>query len=418
MINNIGLYQNIKIPQNVAFKASQGNLPVTSPIENATLNGANALASYNSAMINKPEKFDIPLLKPLQMPKAVDSIDGERIYNSAGKLQCVVKEVGDKKYVYSNETYDYPEINNIKIYDKKTGNKIFEQSEFLYENETNNEAENICWINEYSPITGSEMAASEYKNGKPVYKDTSTHHPDGTTEYKAYDFDKQEYCHSYFKPYDSQESLSLEKIYDAKGNLIREYYSGIRSDRTFDGEIKYENGKVVSRETSESQAEQIPEAQRYINNPELKPAECPEFMTSIENIEGEKTYYSNGMLESVKTPDGKIYEISLDGNRITLHDKNKSIEFNNIKEIRNKFCIIREDFGDVSKRTSYCGENCDEISSISYGKGNIEKRITFVNGKPSDYSESKLNNDTWEDTIHIEYAPNGGVLNVYRNSDV
>ena len=143
----------------------------------------------------------------------------------------------------------------------------------------------------------------------------------------------------------------------------------------------------------------------------------PSFRAKQENIEGEKTYYSNGQLESVRTNDGKLYEVSLNGNYITLHDGNKTIEFSNTKETVRKFCTIEEDFGNVTKRTMYSGKNGDELWNVTYTNGNIEKCLNYANGKPSYYSEEYISNNNWRSIIDIEFAPNGGVLEVREGDD-
>lgn len=411
MINNVNLYQNIQLPKKSVFKAKQETSSVTSPVENIALKGTDALASYNSMMINRPDKFDIPLLKPLKMPKDINSIDGERVYNSKGILQCVIKETKDKKYVYEiNDS----EISEIAVYDNKTGNKVFEQSEYSYKDDNNTEHIG-CWIHEFDPITGWEKINAKYEDGKPILKSLYFNNKDGSFEAKSYSFKDNEYV---LYGYNAHYLSGYDITYDSDKNLKYVMLKETKDDGTISKDIKYEKGQKVSQEIHKSKAIQNSELQKYIHNPELKPAECPGFITSIENLEGEKTYYSNGMLESVKTPDGKVYGISLNGNCITLYDKNKSIEFTNIKENKNKFCTITEDLGNASKKTSYSGENGNELYSVSYTKNNIEKFLSFENSKPNYYSESKLEKDTWKNIFNIEYAPNGGVLNVYRNSDV
>lgn len=73
MIRNIGLYQNFQISKGVAFKGAQETGAVTIPMENRKLNGTEALASYNSAFINKADdKFDIPLVKPVPLPRNIN----------------------------------------------------------------------------------------------------------------------------------------------------------------------------------------------------------------------------------------------------------------------------------------------------------------------------------------------------------
>lgn len=412
MINNINLYSNIQIPQNLAFRAKQEYSPMTSPIENQNISGADALASYNSVLVNN-RNFNIPLLKPVEIPGDINAIEGERIYNSKGVLECIVKEVNNKKYVYSYNSNDFPGINNLEIYDNNTGNKIFEQAEYRC---TQNGIEHRnMYITEYDPITGLETSSSSYEDMQPVMKQQITkYNSDCSSNYISYHYDTAEYSVG------GKSSINTycEKTYDINGKLKKCFYDEYNENGVYRQEITCKNGKEVSNEITERQAVINSEYEKYIKNPELTPAECPEFITSIENIEGEKTYYSNGQLESVRTSDGKLYETSFNGNSIALHDGNKTIEFSNIKENARKFCTIEEDFGNATKRTMYSGKNGNALWSVDYTKGNIEKSICYdEHGKPSRYSEADISNNDWRSIIDIEYAPNGGVLEVREGND-
>lgn len=409
MINNINLCQNIQIPQNLAFKSKQEGSYVSSPIENSNLNGAEALASYNSAFINNRNPFNIPLLEPIDMPGDINAIEGERIYNSKGVLKCVVKDTKDKKYVYSYDSNDSPIINNIEIYDKKTGNKIFDQYEYVYDKD--GKEHRYMNIAEYDSVTGLETASSLYIDMMPSKKQITKYGANGC-EYISYYYDNAECA-----VYKHSGNSSFEKTYDINGKLKNEFYDECNDDGTYRQTTFYKNGKEVSKETTKKQAIMRPEYQKYINNTELTPVECPEFLTSIENIEGEKTYYSNGQLESVRTNDGKYYEISLNGNYITLQDGNKTIGYSVEKGTDKKFCTITEDLGNATKRTMYSGKNGDELWSVEYTKGNIKKCLNYANGKPDTYSEDDISNNDWREILYVAYAPNGGVLEVRTEDD-
>lgn len=412
MIKNVGFNQNTQIPQNLAFKSKQEYSPVTSPIENPNLSGADALASYNSAFIKNQNKFDIPLVKPLQIPSDPNAIEGESVYNSKGVLECIVKETKDKKYVYTNDNNNSSKINNLRIYDKKTGNKVFEQNEFGC---IDDKGDHKWWeVRVYDSVTGQETNSTMYNEwGEPTSKEVLIYNSDGSCDFLVYNYVDKEY--SKYNVINSSQKTHYYKTYDVNGNMKSEFYSECKEDGLYTKELKYENGREVSKEINKKQAIDNPEYHKYLQNPEMKPTECPEFITSIDNIEGEKTYYSNGQIESVKTSDGKLYEVSLDGNHITLYDGNKTIEFSQNKGCNGKYCTIHEDFDGVSKMTSYSGENGDELALVSYIKGNVEKNISYKKGKPECYNEFLRQNDDFTNIISVEFAPNGGVLNVYKD---
>lgn len=408
MIKSVNFCQNIQFSKNLAFKSQQENSPVSSPIENISMKGADALASYNSAFIKSRDKFDIPLLKPVSIPKDINAIEGERIYNSKGSLECIVKETKDKKYVYSQNCNDLPGVNCLEIYDRRTGNKIFDQGEYVYIDD--GKETKHCIINEFDSISGQQIFNTFYDNGMPISKSYTTYNPDGTYEHREYQYDTDEYN----VWGDGLQNKTYDKTYDANGNLKYAHYCERNDDSIIRREMKYVNNRESSRETTEQKAIKNPELEKYLHNPKLIPAECPEFLTNIDNIDGEKTYYSNGQVESVKTADGKIYEISLNGKSITLQDGDKTIEFSNNIDNGNRFCSVSEESGNTIKRTVYCGKNGNELSDVTYTKGNIEKYISYENGKPTYYSESDNSVDDWSmrNLINIRFAPNGGVLEV------
>lgn len=78
---------------------------MTVPVETSNINGTEALASYNSVLVNK-DNFNIPLLKPVTIPKDMNAIDGERVYNSKGVLECIIKDTGDKKHIIQTVSWN------------------------------------------------------------------------------------------------------------------------------------------------------------------------------------------------------------------------------------------------------------------------------------------------------------------------
>jgi len=399
MIKSVDFCQNIKIPKTFAFKAQQEDVSVVSPIENTNLAGVNALATYNSSLVK--DKFDIPLLKPVKLPKNLDDVQGEHIYNSKGGLECVVKNIGDKKYVYyNNHANSY-----LKIYDTKTGNKIFEQQENdnFYE-----KGHNMCYITEFDPKTGHPTASATYKDGMAQDKTLRVRNSDGSYDWREYDYCSSEYNFSFD---DAEGNLNSYKTYDSDKKLKSVHTEVLNEDSHISKWTYYSNGKEISNETNIRKAVDNPEFLKYLQNPELKPAECPEFITDIDNIEGEKTYYSNGQLESVKTPDGKVYEISFDKNCITLKDKNKTIEFSYDQYFDERRCDIYEDYGAESKRTSYICENGNELSAVEYKKGNIEKTV-YYDISYGFYSYNEWDTSKYSNIISIDFTPSGKVMEV------
>ena len=84
-----------------AFKSEEAPVEKSIPEnkEPVSLDGIQALASYNLNLIDKAEKLDE--IQPLDLIyKPEEEIEGERIYDSEGKLNSIVKEDANTKTVY------------------------------------------------------------------------------------------------------------------------------------------------------------------------------------------------------------------------------------------------------------------------------------------------------------------------------
>ena len=118
-INPIFSVNNYYLP---AFKQKQQTINVANPIDkNVQMNGLDALAGYNFNLVNKNNDFDIPTLSMVEIPENIANVDGEKIYNSNGELNCVIKDAGNYKIIYQNDQYK-----TIKIVDK-SNNKIIQE---------------------------------------------------------------------------------------------------------------------------------------------------------------------------------------------------------------------------------------------------------------------------------------------------
>ena len=87
-----------------SFKAKEvNNIEKNSnPIQQTNVNfkGTEALAAYNYSLINKDELFNLPVIKPLDIPTDPEKISGEKIYNSSGELVRIIKDNENQKETY------------------------------------------------------------------------------------------------------------------------------------------------------------------------------------------------------------------------------------------------------------------------------------------------------------------------------
>ena len=103
MINSVNTFPMLQGVNNQGL--DNKNLNVNNPVQNTVvsnpnLGGVDALASYNRSIISNPLKPKVlEHLKMEVLPDNIDSIKGEKVYNSNGKLNSVV-EKNERQLIY------------------------------------------------------------------------------------------------------------------------------------------------------------------------------------------------------------------------------------------------------------------------------------------------------------------------------
>ena len=204
-INRIG------ISHTPNFKHKQETPPVSKPIDtNTTMNGLDATASYNFAIVNKNNDFNIPTLEMIPIPEDITKIDGERKYSEDGKLIYVIKDNGENKIAYLNDTHK-----TIAVIDKKTNKIIQEQGCYVHN------SKEVRVIKEIDDKVGYFTDYDE-KNGKmvPVGKGKHIYYEDDSKKEFIHWLDSKEY--QLIERSDvSKEPFSADVAvnYDEKGNI-------------------------------------------------------------------------------------------------------------------------------------------------------------------------------------------------------
>ena len=138
MVNGINFNSiNCTLP----FKSIETNSVVSKPVEfqNKNLNGLEALGNYNSTLAMQTPDFNIPILKPVEIPRDINNIKGERIYSSDGKLVQIVDEDADFKKVYLPMEHGI----SYSIIDKNINKEVFHQMHWYNDN--------VIMIESYDP---------------------------------------------------------------------------------------------------------------------------------------------------------------------------------------------------------------------------------------------------------------------------
>lgn len=376
MINKINFAQGIQqIQTKPAFKANETeSAPVTTPDNSVSFKGAEALANYNKPNVMAFDKSILevePLLPTVIQPDAIGSIEGEKIYGSNGKLNSIVNRVGDKVVVYTASPENDNMIASIVTTDKKTGNVIKRQD---------NDIEDGKYIGmtvlEYDPITGEGARETYYENNEPSYASKVITNNRGLRQEIGYEF-----SNGHYRVSESTPDKKLNRHYEFNKNkeLISAWED--KNNGQSSSTVEFYNGAVLSVEHTKQEVLPNNMGREVLNDPDVKPADLSVYPDAIE---GEKTFYSNGSLESV-TAGNLVYNYSPAGDVTSIKDGNKTVEVND------RVTIITENLEDGAVRTTKYFKDGD--TWIDYEKGDYQKQLILNGDLPDYYYEDKGDNN-------------------------
>ena len=404
MINKINGVSIIQNQYRVAFRNDEA---VTKPAEgkqDVVLTGVEALAVYNAPLLKNPEKLDIePLVPVIIMPEDFDSIEGEKIYTSEGKLHSIVQEDENTKTILKPADENEKMISSIVTTDKKTGNVIKEQKNFIKSDKYDE-----IYINEYSPETGKEIAETCYTDGKPYGASKTVYKTNNETVVVSQNFEDNEYSVSKFskKPDESiyvtfDKNKQLKAASEHKNKDMKQ--SGI--------DVDFYNGGMISIRRYEEITVPNNFGTDKLNDSELVPAESYKLDFDVKGLDGEKTHYSNGAIETnsferngakVKAyfePDGSLSKLELADKTISFDGENQKIK-ENLADNKVKTTTL---YDDGAKKVRV--EKDKEFKEASFGK----------NGKPDAYYEGSIDENGEDNNALSLYFNKTGMLEAAYN---
>ena len=407
---NSGVNSGINLRKSINFKSETENKNVTVPKIKED-KGLDALAAYNSAIVKAPviskDKLDVEPLPLITInPEDIKKIEGEKIYSSDGKLFGIIRRDEKTYTVYLPDENDTNLIKSIETYDKYTRNVVKAQY---------NEIEDGKYagysLEENDAVTKAPLRSTYYdENGKLYNAYKYINKPDGQKISICYYYDDKEYCvYS-----DSQNgNLRISAVFDNNKQLIN--YSEIRKNKYQNNttEINFYQGAPINiYSAKETTLPNTMGLDNFLNREELKPAEHFEKPENIKDIDGEKTYYSNGALESntFNSDNGKTTALfTTEGSCYKIKDDKHSVFYNDYNE------IITEtlDNGKIKETTLYSkgGKKVKIKDGNSYKELSVDK-----DGKPSYYEEGIFENDKEKATKYLSFDK--GVLNYAREYNV
>lgn len=406
MINRINPIVNQINITRPTFKSNsdEKELFVTQP--KPEVDGIEALANYGIASIKMFKEFKMIPTQPIeQTPYVTDSINGERIYTSDGKLYSIVDENEETKttYIIDNDINN-AYISKITILNKESGQKIKEQENYFDIEDGELELNELA-VTEYSFSTGKPIRSSVYSDGKLASSTNYIKKKNGMDETVTYYYKDKNYFVFQTSPnndYDAHFEISKDLKF-VEMDLTK---TGKNSEKSFN--LEFYNGALIS--ASERKKKTIPNlmGREPLNDNDLIPAKKYNISIITPDFEGEKTYYSNGAVESIKTTDGTAY-FTPEGQVQKLASKNMEIyAFNN-----GNMLIIEKLEDDKIRFTRYS----EDVIDVSFSDGDKYKNLSLTSKMvPTRYEEGICDDeDSNEDSRLVFYYDKTGFLDTAYN---
>ena len=386
----------------ISFQGVTNNKPteqVTTPAfkskikqeELKELNGLEAQAVYMTYIVQPKKDIDDPNLEKLELINPeykTANIDGEKIYNSAGELDSIVAENEETTIIYTPSKDNGDFIGDIKVINKEDGklqqsqrnyfdgDKLETQMVLVEEISSNGtmhkwtdycEDGNHCGV-EYTNVDGSSKYIAKLDDGSYIVDET---YSNGISKRSRYDKDRN------ILSLDMEETMgSTQQVRRSIEYIKGKPYSVETTNRTLNKHINIETLGIVDDgfKPAPSTGVKTVDAKALIKD-------------SLENDEDEKTYYSNGAIESITTKDGEtlvftaygeIKEAVYDGKKVTIGNKGEEIIEETLDGGNKKITTYFRD-GDV--KVELLDEENDEKATVYY---NESKKPGFVNFEKKD----------------------------------
>ena len=384
-LNGVSSFNRVNDVYKPTFKGTLNNT-VTSPIECPNGNcGINALGAYNLGILEAGKNLKVEIIEPIKVTP--ETVKGENIYSSNGRLHSIIDNDGTTSTIYKTDNENPDKIKTITKIDLNTGNKIFQQ-----DSELEDGLENI-YIYEYDKNTGKPIKHSMYRDGKFVYANNTVYKPNGNNLMISSDSDGGCFVSESNPKTNAEDCIDFDKNKQIKYMHKRRIINNV----SISDNIEFYNGIPISINRSKDTTIPNTAARDLFNTPEMKPAERFTLDIDYKTQEGDKTYYSNGAIESntINSKDGKITAyFNPDGSYFKIVTDNKEFEF-----IDNKTQKITENLGDnIKKETSYYDNG---ECHVSYNTRNMIKEASYYdNGNPNFYVERPVNNN--DDSIEYK----------------
>jgi len=384
------------------------------------LNGLEAQAVYMTYIVQPKKDIDDSNLEKLELINPeykTENIEGEKIYNSAGELDSIVVENEETTIVYTPLKDNGDFIEEVKVLDKESGKELVSQKNYYEDGKLDEQAIIVTkkedgetmhkWTHyhyynsnesvesgiEYTKTDGSSKYIIKLGDGGYIVEET---YSNGLSKSGRYDKDRNilSLDMSHTKGTTEQVRRSVEYI---KGKP----YSVETTNRTLNKHINIETLGIVDK----GFAPALPTGVKTVDAKAL-------ILDSLENDEDEKTYYSNGALESITTKEGEklvftaygeIKEAVYDGKKVTIGNNDQEIIEETLEGGKKKITTY---FRDCDVKVELLDEEDDKKTIIYYNKFGKPSFVNFEK-KDDDGNVEEFAFDFTEDGILEHYGRRG-----------
>lgn len=350
--------------------------------------GLHTLANYNQPIVSKPvPKIIEPSLPTVLQPEAIKALKGDRIYSSTGTLNSIITRNDKTTTIYKMDVQAPQDaIRRIETFDNKTGRLIRTQENFNIIEENKLPRIDIIEIKDYSPEFPKDIKTTIYYKGKLEMVSENQY---GPNDYSKFSVVRGNDLSMVEEDFGNQNVRKTTK-FDNNGNI--DSISYINSDDVSSKTIYYKNGapsKIVNESNSP-----------IINTTGVNPKDDLDIKPSLPFIldynpmalAGDRNYYSNGMIEGIKTQtsnDGGyiLHKFGINGTLEGILDMSNPNNKKTISFFPNHYSIEEMTSNKIRKSTIFNEDGTKEVSLFD-GNNNIQKYATyFKNGGLASYLE-------------------------------
>jgi len=360
-VNNLPYVPNVGMAKDAQPQQISGY--VNNTVDNPNLNGMNALGAYNSPVVKKSAPKTItPLLPTILQPEAIHSLDGAKIYNSMGELDSIVKK--DEKYttVYKMAIQAPQDaVRKIQTFDNQTG-KLIKSQENLNIIESGKMPQiKMIEVKDFN-ADGKVKSRSVFYDGKPEMF--------CEYEYGQNGYEKRNIVVGGLPRVEEEftlQNISKYTIFDDKGQLSS--VETINRSENSSQTVFYKNGIPV-RVQNEAET---PIPNLTGKNPQadkdLLPALPYVLGYDPKQVQGNKSYYSNGVINAIETITANggrmIHHFESNGNLSSIEDATNKDAIKRIFFYDNYY-VIEENIGkNIQKTTTFNDDGSKEVGVIN-----------------------------------------------------